>query len=175
MNHGTRFGIGFGTLALAIMLGLFGLAVPAAAQGTPPPVLPSLDALLGMALGAAGTLLLISLFGYYWGYIVAALAARVPFELPSWVWDALVLVPTAGVAGAWNAFALFINSVFPGIVDMTVGNALLWLMNWLATMFFARKGGLASVSELAHLPHSAITTDVNALLSRARKGVLLLG
>ncbi len=107
---------------------------------------------------------------------IGALAARVPFELPSWVWDALVLVPTAGVAGAWNAFALFINGVFPGIVDMTVGNALLWLMNWLATAFFARQGGLASVSELARLPHSATgTVDVSAMLSRARRGVLLLG
>lgn len=166
-----------GLFAIVLVTGLaFALASPIAAQGGTPPTLPGLDELLKMTLGAVGTFIFVALFGYYWGYAISAIAARVPFELPSWAWDALVLVPIAAVAAGWNAFAAFINATFPGVLDKTVSDVLLFLANYLMTLFFSRKGGFASVADVSRWVHSGIQTlDASAMTQRARRGVLLFG
>ncbi len=151
------------------------IAPSAFAQSATPPTLPTLDHLLKTSLSALGALVFIGLFGYYWGYAVSALAARVPWTLPSWVWDAVVLVPTAAVAAGWNAFALFIHTAFPGVMDKTVADVLLFAANYLMSLFFTRRGGLANVADVSRWVHGGTETlNAASLTQRARSGVLLL-
>jgi hypothetical protein len=105
-----------------------------------------------------------------------AIAARAPWTLPSWVWDVLVLVPTAAVAAGWNAFALFINTAFPGVMDKTVGDVLLFAANYLMSLFFSRRGGLANLTDVSRFVHAGTQTPNAATITqRARNGVLWLG
>ena len=141
--------IALGVLSVLIALSAF-------AQSATPPTLPTLDHLLKTSLSALGALVFIWLFGYYWGYAVSALAARVPWTLPSWVWDVLVLVPTAAVAAGWNAFALFINAVSPGVMDKTVADVLLFATNYLMSLFFTRRGRLANIADVSRWVHGGM-------------------
>lgn len=88
----------------------------------------------------------------------------------------MVLMPTAAVAAGWNAFATFINTAFPGVMDKTVADVLLYAANYLMTLFFTRKGGLANVADVLRWT-SNDTGVMNAVsaIQRARNGVLLLG
>jgi hypothetical protein len=153
------------------------LAPTALADGGTVPVLPSLEQLLAMSLRALGAFACVALFSYYWGYLISALAARLPnANLPTWVFDLAVLIPTAGVAAAWNAFATYINGAFPGVLDQTVGAVLLYIANWLMSLFFSRRGGIAQVADLARLGISATKAVSGAagVVSNARSGVLFV-
>lgn len=55
----------------------------ASAQGSTPLTLPSLDQLLKTSLSALGALVCTGLFGYYWGYAVSAIAARMSWNISS--------------------------------------------------------------------------------------------
>ena len=163
---------------LLVALVAFSMLFPqlALAQGTTPPPLPTLDQLLRMSLSAVGALVFVALFSYYWGYAVSAIAARLPIALPSWVWDLVVVVPIAGVAAAWNAFAQFINVAFPGALDKTVGDVLLWLANFLLSAFWSRRGGIANVADVGKLSHSTARdlASATAAVQRGAAGVLLM-
>lgn len=170
---------GLFALLVAVTIGLALVSTTAAgahAQGGVPPKLPGLEELMRMTLGAVGALVVTGLLTYYWGYFVSAIAARVPFDVPSWVWDALIVVPTAGIAGAWNAFASFMSAAFPGIMDMTVASALLYVANWLFSLFMSRRGGLANLAHIGDVARVRVfgqEFDVNVQARRARSGVLL--
>lgn len=156
----------FAFVLLLVALIVTALAPAALAQGpvTPaPPALPTLDQLLAMTLRALGGLIFTALAAYAWGYLVSALAARVPpeWKVPSQVYDLLILIPTVAVAAAWNAFAGYIDVAFPGVLDQTVGAALLWIANAVFALLFARRGGVAQVVDLQRV-------------GAARSGVLLV-
>jgi hypothetical protein len=162
-----------------VLLALFAPVV--LAQGpTPaaPPALPSLDALLAMSMRALGGLVFISLFGYAWGYLVSAIAARVPaaWKVPSWAYDLAILIPTAAVAAGWNAFAVYADAAFPGVLDKTVAQILLWAANAIFALLFARKGGIAQVVDLARLgiQSSKSVSGSGDVVSSARSGVLFV-
>jgi len=107
---------------------------------------------------------------------VSAIATRVPWTLPSWVWDLVVLVPTAAVAADWNAFALFINTAFPGAMNQTVGDVLLFAANYLMSLFFSRRGGLTNIADVSRWVHAGNdTSNAKMLTQHARSGVLFLG
>ena len=172
-KHQIRFVVLFAYIVLSVFA-----VPPVMAQGTTPitPTLPTLDQLLKTSLASLGALVFIGLFSYYWGYAVSAIAARVPWALPSWAWDVVVLVPTAAIAAGWNAFALFINTTFPGFLDKTAGDGLLFTANYLMSLFFTRKGGLANITDVSRWVHGGTeTTNAATMTQRARSGVLLMG
>ncbi|MBI5035550.1 MAG: hypothetical protein HZB51_34090 [Chloroflexi bacterium] len=163
------------------------VAVPtASAQGNVPPApsIPSLNELLAMTLGALGALVFVAFASYLWGWIVSAVLARLPLNVPTWVSDLLVAVPLAGLAAMWNAFSQFMNVTYPGVLDKTVGEALLWLANWLGALFFSRKGGLANAFDVSRWirlrqvnngvgVYTQAAAHDDAILARAQKAVLL--
>jgi hypothetical protein len=172
----------FLALLLVVFL-LVALPLEVSAQGpTVPPALPTLEQWLKLSLGAIGTLVCINLMSYYWAFWITALAAKVSF--PSWlsasvqsaIWQLAILIPTAAVAAAWNAFATFINSAYPGALETTLGGAILWIGNWLMTLFWSRRGGLANLAEIKRLGLIAVARDFSCeqAVARARRAVLLL-
>ena len=166
-------------VAFVLVLLVASLVAPVAlAQSPVAPALPALDELLAMSLRALGGLVFIALFGYAWGYFISALAARLPpeWKVPSWAYDLVILVPTAAVAAGWNAFALFIDAAYPGVLDKTVGSALLWAANAVFALLFARRGGIAQVVDLARLgvQSSHAAPDSVKTVGAARSGVFLV-
>lgn len=127
-------------LALAALL----TAAPVLAQGPTPPTLPSLEELLSMSLLQLGTLLFTALFAYAFGYIVNAIAQRLPFEVDAKVWDVIVLVVTGAVATGWELLAGQLNMLYPGLLGTTVGGALLIFVQWVVGLATARAGGIDS-------------------------------
>ena len=175
------------TLVLFVLVALGASAAPALAQASAfaqgnPPALPTLEQWLKLSLAAIGTLICVNLMSYYWSFWITALAAKVKF--PSWVseamqstiWQLAILIPTAAVAAAWNAFATFINSAYPGALDTTLGGAFFWVGNWLMTLFWSRRGGLANLAELKRFGLIAVAKDFASeqAVARARRAVLLL-
>jgi hypothetical protein len=168
-------------LFVAFLAATFPSAV--SAQGPMvPPALPTLNEWLKMSLGAIGTLVCINLMSYYWAFWITALAAKVTF--PSWlsasvqsaIWQLAILIPTAAAAASWNAFATFMNNAYPGALETTLGGAILWIGNWLMTLFWSRRGGLANLAEIKRLGLIAVANDLSSeqAVTRARRAVLLL-
>jgi len=124
----------------------FGAAYPS--PKSVPPALPTLEQLLTMTLGAAGAFVFVSLFGWSWGYFVTALLSRLPWALPSWLSDIVVLLPVAAIAAAWNAFAAYVNVAFPGVLDQTVGAFVAYLVNLLLGLAFSARGGASRLMML---------------------------
>jgi hypothetical protein len=119
----------------------------ASAQGGAPPALPTLEELLSMSLRAVGTFAVTALFNYYWGYAIAALLSRYGVALPQWAVDIIIILPITVVAAGWDAFAGVIDVYFPGLLDSTLGQVLLYLANLLLGVFFVRRGGLSMIQE----------------------------
>jgi hypothetical protein len=165
-------------VSVIVLSAMMALAPAALADGGTAPALPSLEQLLGMSLRALGGLIFIALFGYGWGYLISALAARLAerWRVPSWVYDLTIVLPTAAVAAIWNAFAAWADVALPGALDKTVSQVLLWLVNAVFVWLFARRGGIAQVVDLARLgvQSAKAAPDATKTVSAARSGVLLV-
>lgn len=167
LARGMRGLIGFVAM-LAIVAVL--TATPAFAQGPTPPQIPTLEELLSMSLLQLGTLVSTALFAYAFGYLVNAIAQRLPFEVDAKVWDVIILVVTGAVATGWELLAGQLNLLYPGLLGTTVGGALLILVQWIVGLATARAGGIESARYSLSLDGGGFDVD-----AKGKRAILLSG